>query len=95
MSVYDLDIKGLRKAFIKFNKTLYGRTVFFLAYIIPFFMFGVGVVLLVSGLVQQCTSLLLDSARVLGGFVVVFVIANVYFYTEVRKFCEHEEAKKK
>ena len=95
MSVYDLDIKGLRKTFIKFNKTLYGRTIFFLAYIIPFFMFGIGIALLIAGFVQGSTTTLLDSARVFGAFIITFVIGNIYFYSEIRKFCEHEDSKKK
>jgi uncharacterized membrane protein (DUF485 family) len=95
MSVYDLDIKGLRKTFMKFNKTLYGRTVFFLAYIIPFFMFGMGLALLIAGLIQGCTTTLLDSARVFGAFVITFVIGNIYFYSEIRKFCKYEDHKKK
>ena len=39
MSVYDLDVKGMRKTFLKFNKTTYGKTVFLLAYIITLFLF--------------------------------------------------------
>ena len=95
MSVYDLDIKGLRKTFLKFNKTLYGRTVFFLAYIIPFFLFGIGLVLLIGGIIQQCPNKMLGAARVFGAFILTFVIANIYFYSEVRKFCKHEDSKKK
>ena len=86
-------MKSLRKTFVKFNKTLYGRTVFFLAYIIPFFLFGIGLVLLVSGIMRQCPIMMSNSARVFGAFILTFVVANIYFYSEIRKFCKHEDRK--
>ena len=95
MSVYDLDIKGMRKTFMKFHKTLYGRTVFLLAYVIPFFLFGIGLVILISGFIMQCPAQLMMAAKVLGAFALAFILGNVYFYTEIRKFCEHEDSKKK
>ncbi len=95
MSIYELDIKGIRKLFIKFHKSTYGKTVFLLAYVIPFFLFGVGLVQLIYGIVQQCPTQTIGAAKTLGAFVVTFILGNVYFYSEVRKFCEHEEAKKK
>ena len=95
MSVYELDIKGLRKTFMKFHKSLNGRTVFFLAYCIPFFLFFSGVGTVISGLVQKCPIILGRAVTILALFAVSFILANIYFYSEIRKFCEHEDHKKK
>ena len=95
MSVYELDRQGLRKAFLRFNKTLYGRTVFLLAYIIPAILFIMGTVQVCMGLAQGCTALLKLSLRSFGAFVICFIIANVYFYSEVRRFCRYEDRKAK
>jgi hypothetical protein len=95
MSVYELDIKGLRKTFMKFHKTLYGRTIFFLAYIIPALLFIAGIAALIAGIIKGCQGLLLTSASILIAFVVTFVIGNIYFYSEIRKFCKYEDHKKK
>ena len=95
MSVYELDIKGLRKTFMKFHKTLYGRTIFFLAYIIPALLFIAGVTTLIVGLVQNCQCLMIGSAIILVAFMVTFVLGNIYFYSEIRKFCKYEDHKKK
>jgi uncharacterized membrane protein len=93
MSVYDLDRKGMRKAFMRFHKTLYGRTIFLLAYIIPAILFIAGVAQVVMGFVQGCEGLLKISLRTFGAFILCFIIANMYFYTEVRRFCRHEDRK--
>ena len=95
MSVYELDIKGLRKTFMKFHKTLYGRTIFFLAYIIPALLFIAGVTTLIMGMIQGCQYLIISSAIILVAFVVAFVLGNIYFYSEIRKFCKYEDHKKK
>ena len=95
MSVYELDIKGLRKTFMKFHKTLYGRTIFFLAYIIPALLFIAGITTLIMGIIQKCQCLIIASAVLLILFVVAFVLGNIYFYSEIRKFCKYEDDKKK
>lgn len=95
MSVYELDIKSLRKTFQKFHKTLYGRTVFFLAYIIPFILLMIGLVETISGFIQGCPIILGKAIHLLEAFGVVFILANIYFYSEIRRFCEYEEKKKK
>ena len=81
MSVYDLDMKGLRKTFQEFHKTLYGKTVFFLAYIIPAMLFAAAMIAM--ALVNYEISAIL-----LALFVVAFIIGNIYFYTEIRKFAD-------
>ena len=96
MSVYDLDIKSLRKTFQKFHKTLYGRTVFFLAYIIPFVILMIGLVEAISCIVQGfCPIIFSKAVHIFEAFGVSFILANIYFYSEIRRFCEHEDKKKK
>ncbi len=94
MSVYDLDIKGMRKTFQKFNKTLYGKTIFFLAYIIPFFLLMIALVTTIVGIAQDCSIIMGRASTLFVAFGVTFVLANIYFYSEIRKFCEHESKKK-
>ncbi len=88
MSVYDLDMKGLRKTFQEFHKTLYGKTVFFLAYIIPAMLFA-------SAMISMAMVSYEMSAILLGIFVVAFILGNIYFYTEIRKFTDTKEHSKK
>ncbi len=95
MSVYDLDMNGLRKTFMKFHKTLYGRTVFIFAYLIPFVLFVIGTILGVVGVANGCTAVSRRGADILALFVPLFILGNIYFYSEVRKFCEHLDSKKK
>ena len=79
----------MKKTFREFNKTLYGKTIFFLAYIIPFVIFLVGIVTLIAGIVQSCVIILSNAANLFCVFGITFVLANIYFYSEIRKFCEH------
>ena len=88
MSVYDLDMKGLRKTFQEFHKTLYGKTVFFLAYIIPAMLFA-------SAMIAMAMVSYEISAILLVIFVVAFIIGNIYFYTEIRRFTDSKGTAKK
>ena len=95
MSVYELDIKGMRKTFMKFHQTLYGRTVFFLAYIIPFVLLALAMGSAVRGFLESCTIILGRSICLFAAFGISFIFANIYFYTEIRKFCDYTERQKK
>lgn len=95
MSVYELDIKGMRKTFQKFNKTLYGKTVFLLAYIVPLFTFLVAIATIIVGFIQDCPIIKGRAATLFVVFAVTFILGNVYFYSEIRKYCEYEDHKKK
>lgn len=93
MSVYDLDLKGMRQTFRDFHKTLYGRTVFLLAYIIPAFLFLIGLVVLLTSIQFGCIIMLTRSAPWFGAFIPTFVLGNIYFYTEIRHFCAYQDHK--
>lgn len=86
MSIYELDAKGMKKTFKKFHETLYGRTVFFIAYFFPFLAFATFVGFTISVFLFPRTEIL--AAFFLSGiiFVVSFLIATAYFYREIREF---------
>ncbi len=88
MSVYDLDMKGLRKTFNEFHKTLYGKTVFFLAYVIPAMLFIASMCAIFIGRNEL-------SAVIMALFILSFVLGNIYFYAEIRKFSDGKERTKK
>ena len=88
MSVYDLDMKGLRKTFNEFHKTLYGKTVFLLAYVIPAMLF----IASMAAIIIRRNSI---AAVTMALFVLSFVIGNIYFYTEIRKFADSKDRAKK
>lgn len=85
-SIYNLDIKNLRKALTEFQKTLYGRTVFFLAYFIPALSFLAIVGFVIALFIQPATPTLYAFYAACGVFVISFVIGNAYYYRELRDF---------
>lgn len=91
MSIYDAKLKDLRKIFQDFNHTIYGKTVFFLAYIIPIVLFLVSITTLIVGLCRSCQIMIGNATTLLCYFGIAFVLANIYFYSEIRKFCEYKE----
>lgn len=88
MSVYDLDMKGLRKTFNEFHKTLYGKTIFFLAYIVPAMLF-------ITSMAAIVINKLAVAAVAMALFILAFIIGNIYFYAEIRKFADQKQRKKK
>lgn len=91
MSVYDLDLKGIRKTFIEFHQSVYGRTIFFLAYIIPFVLFVVAAVAaLLAIFFSFDTNLFMISLYSISAFFPTFIIGNMYFYSEIRRFCAYK-----
>ena len=48
-SIYEKDIAGIRKELIKFGKTAYGKTIFFIAYFIPISLFFALIILAIVG----------------------------------------------
>ncbi len=83
--IYRIDINGMRELLREFSKTLYGRTVFFLAYFLPAMAF-----LTMIGLVVAIFITSLDLFYpVLGTFFIfigLFVFGNAYYYHELRVF---------
>ena len=86
MSIYDLDMKGMRKALRKFGKTLYGQTVFFIAYLVPFLAFVALVGFVIFAFVQPSDEIFIAACVAAVVFLVSFLIGNAYYYSELRKF---------
>ena len=94
MSVYDLDLKGMRNTLIEFHQSIYGRTIFFLAYFIPFVLFIVGVLASLLAMFFSFDAALFNiSMFSILAFFPAFILANMYFYNEIRRFCAHKERK--
>ncbi len=86
MSIYDLDIKGMKKSLAKFNHTLYGKTVFFIAYFIPFLSFVAFISSVILIFFAPTEKMLILMTLSLITFLVSFFIGNAYFYRELRIF---------
>ena len=86
-SIYDLNMKEMRAALIKFSSTLYGRTIFFLLYFLPFITFLVAIGLLIAYFIVP-TNLFWPLIGTLIAFIVMFVAANFMYYKELRTFIE-------
>ena len=88
-SIYDLNMKEMRKLLLEFGGTLYGRTVFFLAYFLPLMAF-----LALCGLVVAAFLTPEDLFYpIMGAFFIflgLFILANIYYYNELRHFIEHK-----
>ena len=85
-SIYNLDIKNLRKVLTEFHKTLYGRTVFFLAYFIPILSFLALVGFMIVLFIKPTTTTTFAFYAACGVFVVSFIIGTAYYYRELRDF---------
>ena len=90
MSIYDLDRESLRKQFYEFQKSLYGRTVFFFAYFIPFVLFITAALSALFAIFYSFDIALLNvAAATIVLFVPSFILGNMYFYSEIRKFINY------
>lgn len=95
MSIYDLDLQGIREALMRFGKTWYGKSVFIFAYFIPFVLFISAMILMLLGIVLPNANFLSNYALYsIIIFVPFFMLGNSYYYSELRKFIEHESKKK-
>lgn len=95
MSIYDLDIKGMRELLHDFQKTVYGRTVFILAYFIPFITFISAALVALCGLAVRDYGLAIIGGWMGAVFAFFFILANIYYYTELRHFCAERNKDKK
>jgi len=93
-TIYDLDIKGMRKMMSGFHKTLYGRTIFFFAYFISFALFTASAVMILVAGVTATRELADIAIATFCASVVSFILGNIYFYSELRKFVESGKYKK-
>ncbi|MCQ2571199.1 MAG: hypothetical protein MJ154_03055 [Candidatus Saccharibacteria bacterium] len=85
-TIYDLNINEMRKLMRDFHKSLYGRTIFLFAYFIPFTLFITSAIMLLMGEMMMDAGLVTLSCGIFCGFVVTFILGNIYFYSELRKF---------
>ncbi|GEM_PF-1047477 len=89
MNIYDLKISDLRQIMRQFGATLYGRTVFLIAYFVPITLFFVLVGLSIATIAAPNVWLIVFSASALLAFITSFMIANAYYYRELRVYVEH------
>ncbi|MBR5647382.1 hypothetical protein IKW73_00345 [Candidatus Saccharibacteria bacterium] len=87
-NIYDLDVKEMRGLFRDFACTLYGRTVFFIAYFVPFVAFLALIGLVAVSFYDSSLELFYPTLATFFIFITVFMIGNAYYYCEVRKFAE-------
>ncbi len=87
-SIYSLSIKEIRELLRDFSHTLYGRTVFFLAYFVPMMAFLVMVGLVVAEMIRPEYDLFFPIVGTFFLFIGVFILGNIYYYHELRVFAE-------
>lgn len=87
-SIYSLSIKEMRKLLRDFSHTLYGRTVFFLAYFVPMMAFLVMIGLVVSEMIKPEYELFYPIVGTFFLFIGLFILGNIYYYHELRMFAE-------
>ncbi|MBQ1387819.1 hypothetical protein IIY68_03460 [Candidatus Saccharibacteria bacterium] len=87
-SIYSLSIKEMRKLLRGFSNTLYGRTVFFLAYFVPMMAFLVMTGLVVAEMIRPEYELFYPIMGTFFLFIGVFILGNIYYYHELRVFAE-------
>ncbi|MCR5832808.1 MAG: hypothetical protein K6G36_02635 [Candidatus Saccharibacteria bacterium] len=94
MSIYDFNLKGMRKAFKDFRKTAYGKLIFLVSYIAPLILFVVGTSVTLYGVINVSTNITTYGLIILGAFVLFFIAANAFYYAEVRHFCDRNKVAK-
>lgn len=86
--IYSLNVKEMRKLLRDFTGTLYGRTVFFLAYFAPAIVFLVFIGLVIAEIVVQEYSLYYPIGGTFLAFAGLFILGNIYYYHELRVYTE-------
>lgn len=87
-SIYSLSIKEMRELLRDFSHTLYGRTVFFLAYFVPMMAFLVMAGLVVAEMIRPEYELFYPIVGTFFLFIGLFILGNIYYYHELRMFAE-------
>ncbi|MBQ2643615.1 hypothetical protein IJG11_01700 [Candidatus Saccharibacteria bacterium] len=87
-NIYDLSVKEMRKLIRGFSNTLYGRTVFFLAYFVPMMAFLVMIGLVVAEMIDPTYDLFYPIVGTFFLFIGLFILGNIYYYHEIRVFSE-------
>ena len=88
-NIYTLSVKEMRGLIRDFADTLYGRTVFFLAYFAPFMAFLVMLGLVLAAMIEQSAELFYPITGTFFLFIGLFLLGNVYYYSEIRRFSEN------
>ena len=86
--IYNLNINEMRKLLRDFSNTLYGRTVFFLAYFVPMMAFLVMAGLVVAEMIVPEYELFYPIVGTFFLFIGLFILWNIYYYHEIRVFAE-------
>lgn len=94
-TIYDKNIKEIRKELIRFGKTTYGKTIFLIAYLIPIALFFAMAIFAIVGSVSDAQYLINLMPHLFISFVVSFVLANAYYYKELRIFVQTKTDHKK
>lgn len=87
-NIYNLNLKEFRKLLKDFAHTLYGRTIFFIAYFIPGLLFLAVIGLVVCGFIFTSDIITNAILILLACFVVTFLVGNMYYYRELRIFAD-------
>lgn len=87
-NIYNFNVKEMRKLISDFSNTLYGQTIFFFAYFAPFMALLVMLGLIVSAIIMQSAELFYPITGTFFLFIGLFILGNVYYYNEIRKFSE-------
>lgn len=93
-TIYDITLKDIKKLFRAFHETLYGRTVFFLAYIIPIALLVSSIIIAILSLCLASDFLLMLGTWLFLAAIPTFILGNIYFYSELRRFVEAGKYKK-
>lgn len=88
-NIYTLSVKEMRGLIRDFADTLYGRTVFFLAYFAPFMALLVMLGLVLAAMIEQSAELFYPITGTFFLFIGLFLLGNVYYYSEIRRFSEN------
>jgi len=87
-SIYKYSVADMRKLIRDFSNTLYGRTIFFLAYFAPLMAFLVMIGLVLSSIIMQSAELFYPITGTFFLFIGLFILGNIYYYNEIRIFSE-------
>ncbi|MBR1939568.1 hypothetical protein IJ847_02435 [Candidatus Saccharibacteria bacterium] len=89
MNIYEMSLDEIRIIMKQFSKTVYGRTVFVIAYFVPIVLFLSFVGVMIAALVSANTSMFAFGIGLLLVFVPTFMVAHAYYYRELRAYVEH------
>ncbi len=87
-NIYSLNLEEFRKLLKEFGHTLYGRTIFFVAYFIPGILFLTSIILTVCEFIIASDIITNALLITLASFVLTFVVGNMYYYKELRIFAD-------